>query len=88
MFTRAERIRTGEESPYVPGGTSDRLARVGRGLAAAFLPWARGISAEETDAPAEGARREANSTRPAMDAGITGGMSLVGGPAGFGRPRA
>lgn len=87
MFTRAGRIRTGEEGPYVPGGTFDRLARVGRGLAAPFLPRARGIPAEETDAPAGDARWEANSTRPAMDAGITGGVSLVGGPAGFGRPR-
>ncbi len=87
MFTGTGRIRTGEEGPYAPGGTFDRLARVGHGLAAPFLPRARGISAEETDPPAEGARLETNSSRPAMDAGITGGMSLFGGPAGFGRPK-
>jgi hypothetical protein len=61
MFTRAERIRTGEVGPYAPGGTFDRLARVGRGLAAPFLPRARGISAEETDPlrRAPGGRRKA-----------------------------
>jgi hypothetical protein len=87
MFARTGRIRSGEEGPYAPGGTFDRLARVGRDLAAPFLPRARGFSAEETDPPAEGVRLETSSSRPAMDAGITGGMSLLGGPAGFGRPK-
>src|SRR3712207_3583996 len=87
VFTRAGSIRAGQEGPHVPGGTFDRLARAGRVLAAPFLFRARGISAEEAVVPAEQARRNADHARRAMDAGITGGMLLVGGPAGPGRPR-
>jgi hypothetical protein len=89
MFTRAGRIGTAGEGPYVPGGTLDRLSRAGRGLAGLFVSRPRGISAGEADvppAPAGSARRDANHTSPAMEAGITGGISLLGGGrAGSGR---
>ena len=91
MFTRAGRITTGEEVPYVPGGTFERLSRLGRGLGVSFLSRPRGVAAEEAEGPpatAESARRDANSAPPAMDAGITGGMSLFfGGQPGTGRRR-
>lgn len=76
MFARTARIRTAEEGPYVPGGTFDRLVRAGHALDAPFVSRTRAI--------AEGALRDADNARPPMDAGITGGMSLFGGPAGSG----
>lgn len=82
MLTRTERIRAGEETPRVRGGTFGGLSRAGPDLAALFRPRSRGITAGETDArllrDEDAARWNANKTRPAMDAGITGGISLLG----------
>ena len=82
MLTRTERIGAGEGTPRVRGGTFGGLSRLARGLAHLFRRRSRVIAAGETDAGVsfgEDARRDANNTRPTMDAGITGGMSLLGG---------
>jgi hypothetical protein len=81
MLTRTERIRVGEGTPRVRGGTPAGLSRVGRGLAALFRSRSREIPAEETYARplrGGGVRWDAKEPRPAMDAGITGGISLLG----------
>lgn len=88
MLTRTERIGAGEGTPLVRGGTFGGLSRVGHGLVALFRSRSRGIAAGETAArPLRGERSrwDANKkthpgkTHPDMDAGITGGLSLLGG---------
>lgn len=85
MSTEAERLGTG--SPGAKNGTFGGLA--GRSLSALFRARSREIPTAESGArglPEEGPLRDAGKPRPAMDAGITGGMSLlVGGQTGPGR---
>lgn len=73
---RVGAVAVPEPTARVFGG----LSGVGHGLATLFRLWSRGSAAGEGGAQplgAEGARRDARKTRPAMDAGITGGMSLL-----------